>query len=175
MEINSNYVARCHKRLKQWGAPLKDWYCVQVIDMVGEHETVGLFTCELCDCSRVRFAHVMRNEDFYEDITVGCVCAGIMEGDILAAKERDRKIRNRAKRRMNFPKRQWRRNWLGGYFLTYKGELVFINHSQYNENHYGVSHNGVSVWQYKGKSIDNFISAAYAAFDLVDPVEEYSL
>lgn len=79
------------------------------------------------------------------------------------------------KRRMNFPKRQWSRTIYDGYSLTYKGESVFINRSQYNQNHYGVSHKGVSIWRYKGRAINNFISAAYAAFDLADPVEDCSL
>lgn len=42
---------------------------------------IDLFTCELCDCSQVRFVHVMRHDEYFETVSVGCICAGIMEGD----------------------------------------------------------------------------------------------
>lgn len=163
--MNEMYIKRCQRRLNDWNAPLEDWYCVNVIDM--EHDGNQ---CELCDCKRVRFIHVMEHERYFEPLYVGCICAGIMEGDILAAKERDNKMKNRAKRRRNFPNRKWKKTRHGGYCLTYKGKSVYINRSRYNKNHFGVSYKGASVWRYKDKPIDDFLSATYAAFDLVDPV-----
>ena len=44
----------------------------------------------------------MVHEDYFDVVIVGCICAGIMEGDILRAKERDRLMKNRSKRRKNF-------------------------------------------------------------------------
>lgn len=170
-EINTAYIARCHKQLKEWNAPLNDWYCIDVIDIEEDSSSTGLFTCELCGCARVRFVHVMHNDEYFEDISVGCICAGIMEGDILAAKERERLIKNRAKRKVNFPRRKWKENHYGGYSLKYQGTWVNINHSKFNQNQYGVSCNGESIWKYKGNPITSFLIAAYAAFDLIDPVE----
>ena len=164
--MNNAYIAKCHKRLKEWGAPLGDWYCIGVIDT-----EEGFFTCELCGCENVRFIHLMRNEGYFEDISVGCICAGIMEGDLLAAKDRERLMKNRAKRRINFPHRKWTKNRFGGYSLKYQGEWVNINPSRYNPNQYGVSCNGDSVWKHRGKPITSFLAAVYAAFDLIDPVE----
>lgn len=94
------YIARCRKKLKEWGAPLENWKCVHLID-----EEKPDFICELCGCEKVRYVHVMEHEQYFEDIRVGCVCAGIMEGDILAAQERDRKMKNRAKRKVTFLKK----------------------------------------------------------------------
>lgn len=112
-EIDSAYVRRCQKRLQEWGAPLSGWYCDYIYDVADEEEDpdhIDLFTCELCGCSQVRFVHVMRHDEYFETVSVGCICAGIMEGDILAARERERLMKNRAKRKRNFPNRQWRKN-----------------------------------------------------------------
>ena len=38
--------------------------------------------------------------------------------------------------------------------------------------HLGVKYRRQCVWTYKGKPITNFLSAAYVAFNLVDPVPE---
>lgn len=66
------------------------------------------FKCELCGCEKVRYVHVMEHNEYFEKVYVGCICAGIMEGDIIAAQERDRKMKNRAKRKLNFPHRRWK-------------------------------------------------------------------
>ena len=111
--------------------------------------------------------HVMEHPDYFDYVEVGCVCAGVMEGDILAAKERERLVKNRAKRRRFFPRRKWKTARNGNHFLKYQGETVFINHN--GNGRYNVRCDEDTVWQYKGKPIDNFLSATYAAFDLIDP------
>lgn len=158
------YIARCRRRLKEWGAPLDHWHCVDLMD-----EEDASFVCELCGCEKVRYVHVMEHEEYFENVCVGCICAGIMEGDILAAKERDRKMRNRANRRLNFPRRKWKRARNGGYFTKYNGQYVFINQ---NGRNYSCNCNGRRAWKYKGRPIDNFLFACYAAFDLADPIDK---
>jgi hypothetical protein len=130
-----------------------------------------LHICELCGCTKVRYVHVMTHPDYFEDVSVGCICAGVMEGDILAAKERERQMRNRSKRKRSFPKRKWRQT-PNGWILTCHGEQILIGHSRHNPERLGVKYRGQCVWTYKGKPITNFLSAAYAAFNLVDPVPE---
>ena len=112
----------------------------------------------------------MHHDAYFENIEVGCICAGIMEGDILAAKEREREMKNRAKRKQNFSRRKWRQTINGNYFIRYHGKPVFINKGY--GNRYSVGCGDRTAWKYKGRPIDNFLSAAYAAFDLVDPVED---
>ncbi len=176
-KVNAAYIARCHRTLKNWGAPLKDWYCVEVIDLGDDGEEMSaadFATCELCGCSKVRYVHVMHHDDYFEDVEVGCVCAGIMEGDILAAKEREKEMKNRSKRRQNFPRRKWRQTRNGNFYLTYQGKRIFINRNSYGCK-YSVHCDGMTVYSYKNKPLDNFLSAAYAAFDLVDPALRYRL
>lgn len=158
------YIARCRKRLKEWGAPLDNWRCVKLID--GEDAD---FTCELCGYESVRYIHVMEHDAYFEKLYVGCICAGAMEGDVFAAKERDRKMKNRAKRKLNFPNKKWKRARSGGLYVKYHDQYVFINN---NGGRYRCCCNHKTAWQYHGKPIDNFLTACYAAFDLADPIEE---
>ena len=151
------YLAKCQKRLKEWRAPLD-----------------GLATCELCDCSKVRFIHVMDHDLYFEDVCVGCICAGVMQGDILAAKERERQMKNRAKRRKNFVAGEWKETAPMGALRTYtrmhRGQRIWI--SVYPGNRHYVRCNEKSISRYKGRPIRDFYSAVYVAFDLADPVEE---
>jgi hypothetical protein len=71
----------------------------------------------------------------------------------------------------SFPKRKWRQT-PNGWILTCHGEQILIGHSRHNPERLGVKYRGQCVWTYKGKPITNFLSAAYAAFNLVDPVPE---
>jgi len=164
------YIARCHRTLKEWGAPLDGWVVNNTYDCLEEADE--LFTCELCGCTRVRIVHEMKHAYFYEPISVGCICAGIMEDDILAAKERDRLMKNRAKRRKNFLKRLWDKTLDGAYVLRYRGELLKISESHVHPGHFTVSLGNDCTSQHKGKPITNFLSAVHAAFNLIDPAEE---
>lgn len=172
-QISKSYIRKCQKRLNEWGAPLNNWRCIGVYDVKGDERDVSpdLFNCDLCDCDRVRYVHVMENPLYFESISVGCICAGIMESDIFAAKERDRLMKNREKRRKNFITRQWKKTTPSLWCLIYKGHFIKIICSNTDNKKYTVHLQSHSVSDYKGRSIDNFISAAYVAFDLVDPVE----
>ena len=158
------YIARCQKKLKAWNAPLENWRCVKLID--GEDAD---FECELCGYENVRYIHVMEHDEYFEKLYVGCICAGIMEGNILAAQECDRKMKNRSKRKQNFPNWKWKIARNGAYYVEYRGRCVFIY--RYNGK-YDCYCNGRRTWLYHDKPITDFLSACYAAFDLVDPIEE---
>ncbi len=162
------YIARCHRTLKEWGAPLDGWVVNNTYDCLEEADE--LFTCELCGCTRVRIVHEMKHACFYEPISVGCICAGIMEGDILAAKERERLVRNRSKRRKNFLKKTWKETRYGAFFLWYRGKRLRI--FRLSNGRFEVCYNNTSTECHKGKPITNFLMAVHAAFDLIDPAEE---
>ncbi len=165
--LDKSYLARCLKSLKDWGAPLEGWYCLEVIDVREDDPEAPLWTCELCGCDRVRFVHVMDNPLYFEPVRVGCICAGIMEGNILAAEERERQMRNRAKRRRNFVTKQWRQNWRGCWYRMYRKKALTI--MKRDDGSYIVSAGDSLARTYKGRPIRDFCSAVYAAFDLADP------
>jgi hypothetical protein len=163
---NSKYFTRCQRMLKELEAPLTDWRCIAIED----HGTAS-FICELCGCSRVRYVHVMEHDFYFERISVGCNCAGVMEGNILAAKERERIMKNRVKRRQNFLKKEWKKTSYGVFLLWYGSDLIRIGDRSTNPKQYWVSYNNKSSDTYKDKPITSFLSATYAAFDLYDSVK----
>lgn len=162
---NINYESRCLKKLKEMGAPLEGWYCVGMID-----EETPTFVCELCGCEKVRYVHIMHHEDFERELYVGCICAGVMEDNILAAKDRDRKMKNRAKRKKHFPNRRWDFMCDGSFFLYYNGYRITISTSR--NGRYCATCGTRYTWLYHNQPIMDFKSACYAAFDLADPIEE---
>jgi len=108
-------------------------------------------------------------EEYFENIHVGCICAGIMEGNIFAAKERDHEMRNRVKRKHNYLKRRWRQTRNGSHAIRYKKQWVTITPSKFEAGRFGVICDKGSVWEYKGKKIPDFQIAVNAAFDYIDP------
>ncbi len=163
------YYARCIRQLKEWGAPVAGWRCVDIIDVREDDRNAPLSTCELCGCADVRYEHVMDNDLYFETVTVGCICAGIMEGDILAAEERERQMRNRSKRKRSFLNHEWRHPWRGHWRRVYRGREIQIHESG---GRYSVFTGGKAASTYKGRPITDFYSAVYAAFELADPVED---
>ena len=169
--LDKKYLARCLKTLDEWGAPLTGWYCIDVVDVREEDYEADLWICELCGCDKVRFIHVMDNALYFEPVRVGCICAGIMEGDILAAEERERRMRNRASRRRSFLKHKWQHSARNVWYRTYrKQELTIVDHNGSFAVHAGRK----MALSYKGRPIRDLYSAIYAAFDLADPKEAYS-
>lgn len=169
--VDKRYLTRCQRQLKEWGAPLSGWYCTEIIDVREDDPEAPLSTCELCGCDKVRFIHVMEHEQYFEPVDVGCICAGIMEGDILAAKERERLMRNRAARKRNFMKKKWGRT-AHGWYLDYHHHEILIGRKRSDTERLGVKYQGRVLWTYKEKPITNFLSAVHAAFNLVDPALE---
>ena len=166
--LDKRYLARCLKALKAWGAPLEGWYCIEVVDVREDDEDAPLWTCELCGCDKVRFIHVMDNPLYFEPVRVGCICAGIMEGDILAAEERERRMRNRASRRRSFLKHRWQHSARNVWYRTYrKKSLMIVDH----DGQFAVHAGSKVATRHEGKPIRDFYSAIYAAFDLADPKE----
>ncbi len=172
--LSKEYLARCLKILNKWGAPLTGWHCINVVDVREEDDEAELWICELCGCKKVRFIHVMDNALYFEPVRVGCICAGVMEGDVLAAKERERRMRNRAKRRRTFVKHKWEHPRSGLWYRVYHGQELMI--TEYSGAYYvqaGQGQRARTTSKYKGKPIRDLYSAFYAAFDLVDPKDSF--
>ena len=80
--------------------PHSGWTCVGVEDLGAP---VGI--CAMCGYQIIRYAHHMEHPQ-YRSLTAGCVCAGRMEGDVEAAKQREAAFKNRQSRRANFMKKK---------------------------------------------------------------------
>lgn len=156
-----DYELVVKNKLRGMELPTEGWYCEDVEDF-----EIDDFVCELCGNTRVRFVHTMRNQYTGDELRVGCICAGAMEGDMENAKARERDMKNRAKRKQHFPDRKWKETKVGGWSLDTKAGRVFINSDE--RGLFRVNFKGQKVWKYKGKWMKDFRTACYAAFDLME-------
>ena len=166
---DKRHYARCLRRLKEWGAPTEGWYCTDVIDVKEDDEDAPFSECELCGCTNVRFEHVMEHDQYFKPVIVGRICAGIMEGDVLRAIEIDNQMKNRSQRRKRFVAKGWEEILSGQLYRDHKGERVLLHKCS---SGYSVQVKGKMIYYYKGKRITDTLTAAYAAFNVLDPVED---
>ena len=164
--IDEKYLARCIRELKRWNAPLSGWECADVVDVREDDKNAPLSECDLCGCTCVRYEHHMEHADFPFPVVVGCICAGIMEGDILKAKERERLAKNRSARRRHFIEKKWRRNAAGAYVRRHRKQDITIIQS---DGIYQGFVGGEKIVRYKGMPITSLLAASYAAFNAADP------
>ncbi len=156
--MDEKYQNRCLKKLKELNAPKDGWECARI------EEYESLITCGLCGCAQVRYLHMMCHAEYAGAIGVGCVCAGIMEGDELAARQRDNEARNRSQRRLRFVSKGWKVSH-GAYTRKYHGNVYRIMHDQ---GQYAVFYKGKWCWKCKGKPMTSFSKAAGAIFHLIE-------
>ncbi|MCQ2081753.1 MAG: hypothetical protein MJZ11_08840 [Lachnospiraceae bacterium] len=153
------------------GVPHKGWVCIDVVDLADcfNDEDVEYEQCEMCGNERIRYVHIMRHQEYPEDLHVGCVCAEKMTDDYVNPRRAERELRNRASRRTNFNKIEWRYNSSKGtYSKKYKGEYITIVKSRYGT--YGIFFAGKNFWDADGEKIRDFMLAERVAFNIF---EEY--
>lgn len=86
------------------GVPHRGWTCDDIEDL-GEPSA----TCEMCEVQEIRYIHHMSHPRYEGTMACGCICAGHMEGDVFAAEERERRMKNAAARRRRWLSRKgWR-------------------------------------------------------------------
>src|SRR5262249_12624963 len=84
------------------GVPHQGWTCVNVEDLAEPAHN-----CEMCETMVVRYVHTMTHPK-HENLQVGCVCAGHMEGDPTGARRREAGFKRIADRRKRWLTRNWR-------------------------------------------------------------------
>ncbi len=144
------------------GVPHRGWHVVDYYKS-GEQDHV----CEMCEKQRVMFVHVMRHEDYPDDLKVGCVCAGHMEEDLDRARQREVRYRNKAKRRDKWLSRRWRSSFTyGGEYLRTDGLSISVypNDSFWSATirHRATEYKRDSERRYKTSD-----EAKYAAFEVM--------
>lgn len=178
IEANAHDCVQCrddigpsvHGSTGKWlsqNVPHRDWRCISIEDK-GE----ALETCDMCEVEQIRYVHTMRHQGYLQDLEVGCICAGHMEGDLEATKNRDREIRSRAKRRSKWLSLKWEEIRDGAFYINTrpnqhdtKKHKIFIN----NTNRSGIKYTAkidnipLNAWY---STMDE---AKYAAFDKIWP------
>lgn len=103
---------------------MESWECVDIEDLGGLY-----YTCEYCEKKAIRYVHTMSNEHG-ETLRVGCVCAGKLEGNYLAAKNREQNFKNRIKAKRRFVSKKWKVSQKGHEYLVINKQFTVgvINH-----------------------------------------------
>ena len=90
----------------------------------------GMQKCEMCEHTRIRYAHHMRHPDFHEVLRVGCICAGHMEGNHARSADRERKYKNLYARREYWIVRPWKLSKKGNRYLNTDGFNITVFRSR---------------------------------------------
>lgn len=92
------------------------------VDDLGEPDG----SCSMCGNTGVRYLHHM-SHPAHPGLSVGCVCAGKMEGDYVRAKEREAKFVNKATMRARWLGRKWRTSLKGNPFINADGLNIGVH------------------------------------------------
>jgi hypothetical protein len=102
--------------------PQRGWTCVEVQDL-GEPAQI----CQMCETMEIRYVHFMEHPDYPDVLECGCICSGHMEGDLDAARDRERTMKNAAARRRHWPDRVgWKISQKGNLTITVKDYRVTV-------------------------------------------------
>lgn len=75
----------------------------------------------MCESVEIRYVHSMQHPEYHTILDVGCVCAEHMEGNYVAPRAREKRLRSAARRRVAWPKRQWLQSHSGNFYLNTEG------------------------------------------------------
>lgn len=150
------------------GIPHKGWTLVDCIDIAEDlcgDDEIQYETCEMCYNEKIRYVHILTHPDYQGEIRVGCDCACKMTEDYVTHPDDERRLRNRAVRRMNFLKQEWYISRNGNKVLKYKGEYITAVQKC---GRYSCVYNNQWTNNYRGKSIMDLETLKLAAFDAFD-------
>lgn len=124
-------LAEAENLWKRPDVPHTGWTCTGVTDLGAP---VGV--CAMCGTQIIRYVHHMVHPE-YPPLGVGCVCAGKMEGNVQAARQRERDFKNRQTRLARFMERKWKLSKNGNQYIKIKDRVFLL---------YQVK--GKDVWRY---------------------------
>lgn len=110
---------------KRNDVPHSDWTCIDVEDLGSPCRT-----CEMCGKQIIRYVHYMKHNDYPKILAVGCVCAGKMEGNIEAAKSREKHLKTSYYKKPNTIK--WHKSSKGNDYVKHKGHVIIVYQDKYN-------------------------------------------
>lgn len=105
---------------KREDVPKTGWICQGVTDLGAP---VGI--CQMCGYQIIRYVHHMYHKD-WGNVDAGCICAGKMEGNIDAAKQREHDMKNKSQRKEKFLKRKWKTSRNGNTYLKVKDHIIVL-------------------------------------------------
>jgi hypothetical protein len=103
------------------GVPHKGWVCVDIEDL-GEPSA----ECEMCESQTIRYVHHMEHSSYPTVLQVGCICAGHMEGDLIASRAREASMKSRTGKRNRWLSRAWKISAKGNPHIKADGYRVTV-------------------------------------------------
>ncbi len=145
----------------QAGVPKRGWRCVGFKDLDEPSEI-----CEMCERMPIRFVHEMEHDDYPDTLRVGCVCAGNMQQDLVAARRRDDEMKSRASKKRRWLTRNWKKSAKGNDTLVADGYRVAVYPKG---GHYGatVSSTSGDYLRHSKRQYPTADAAKLAAFDVI--------
>lgn len=108
-------------RWNKTGIPHKGWTCSFIEDLeTPDHE------CEMCGQQNIRYVHEMSHPEYKGLLQVGCVCAGKMENNYKAAKERERRLKT-------YQRASWKTSKNGNLYLKTKDGFIATIYKKDNQ------------------------------------------
>lgn len=111
---------------KRTDVPHSGWTCLFVEDLKKPS-----MTCEMCQKNIIRYAHHMTHPNYDGEVIAGCICAGKMEGDLEAAKLREKKLKRRNKN-------NWKKSNNGNYYFKYNDHIAIVYKGRYGSWSYSI-------------------------------------
>ncbi|MBE9462052.1 hypothetical protein ACFP1I_12510 [Dyadobacter subterraneus] len=114
---------------KQPGIPRKGWILLDVIDIREDDQSesdTNYETCMMCGNEKIRYVHVVEHSEMSSEFRVGCSCAEKMTEDYVNPARREKEIRNRSSRLLNWTKKQWKKSKNGTHYLKIEERLLLI-------------------------------------------------
>lgn len=112
------------RHLGNWatpGVPHKGWSCDEIIDNEEPSST-----CEMCQVAAIRFVHIMSHPHYPDTLRCGCVCAGHMEEDLAAAKERESVSKRTSRRVESGLMAHWKISKKGNLYFKTKSCVITV-------------------------------------------------
>ncbi|MFA0963253.1 hypothetical protein AB9P05_15730 [Roseivirga sp. BDSF3-8] len=118
----SNYWTRA-------GIPRKGWALEGVIDIREEGQPVEdteYETCMMCGNEKIRYVHLLSHPSVDDEFRVGCVCAEKLTEDYKNPKQKERELKNIARRRQMWIAKPWKISKSGNPYLKLKEYKIVI-------------------------------------------------
>jgi hypothetical protein len=151
--------------------PQKGWTLVDVEDIREDGQTeddTPYEECMMCGNNKIRYVHIVSHPEIDQDFRVGCNCAERMTNDYVNPQKREKELRIKNNRRINWIKKQWKVSKNGNRFLNYEEHFLLIFQDKKNQKY------KVKIDEtYGRKSFDNFTQAKIAAFNGIEYLKEH--
>lgn len=125
--------------------------------------------CEMCETQPIRYVHTMRHPEWERALNVGYTCTVHMSAGYDGASF-DKRLRNRAERRVSWLSREWRTTGAGNLRLSTDGR-VFVVGRRPSGWFAMLIDVGADTFIGDRKTFDTIIAAKLALFDHVWPAQ----